>query len=196
MPNVYAAGAISGLTYEGAVTWRDELQRMFDAKGGEITVLDPMRGKVFLKETGHIKSTEYENVLATQKGITGRDRNDVYRSDALIVNLLGAQRVSIGTMIELGWADSWRIPIILVMEETGNLHEHAMVREVATYRVTSLCEAAELVSLMLTPRANHKIVDVSKEVAGAWSDGWEEGYDAGVVKGNMDAALYDPTGIR
>jgi hypothetical protein len=34
-----------------------------------------------------------------------RDRFDATRCDVLLVNLLGAERVSIGTMMEVAWAD-------------------------------------------------------------------------------------------
>lgn len=180
MKNVYAAGPITGLTYKGATDWRSYIQGLFDRMSGQITVLDPMRGKAFLKEEVRITSAGYDNQIASEKGITNRDRRDVMESDAVIVNLVGSVRVSIGTMIELGWADAARIPIILVMEPDGNHHDHAMVREVATYRVPSVERAVELATLMLDPRAGTVSVPVlNAEVAGAWEDGWSEGYMAG-----------------
>ena len=179
MKNVYAAGPITGLNYKGATDWRSYMQAVFDRLSGQITVLDPMRGKAFLRQEIEIGSGGYDNQVASEKGITNRDRRDVMNSDAVIVNLVEADRVSIGTMMELGWADSYRIPIILVMEPKGNLHDHAMVREVATYRVPSVERAVELVTLMLDPRAGTvKAPMLNAEVSGAWEDGWQEGLQA------------------
>jgi hypothetical protein len=175
LSNVYAAGQITGLDYKGATDWRNYVQGLFDRLSGNITVLDPMRGKAFLKEEDEIGSAGYENQIASEKGITNRDRRDVMNSDALLVYLDGADRVSIGTMIELGWADSARIPVIIVMDE-NNLHQHAMVREIATYIVPSLERAVELVTLMLDPRAGlPRLPTWKEEVSQAWHDGWIEG---------------------
>jgi hypothetical protein len=180
MSNVYAAGHITGLDYEGATDWRSYLQGLFDRMSGNITVLDPMRGKAFLEGKGKIGSGGHDNQIASEKGITNRDRRDVMNSDALIVNLEEIGRVSIGTMIELGWADAARVPVIIVMEPKDNLHDHAMVREIATYIVPSLERAAELAVLMLDPRAGATpAVSLKLEVAGAWQDGWDEGHTAG-----------------
>ncbi len=167
MKNVYAAGPITGLTYQGATDWRSYLQSVFDRMSGQITVLDPMRGKAFLKNVGVIPPDGYDNQIASEKGITNRDRRDVFNSDMLIVNLVGADRVSIGTMIELGWADAKRVPIVLVIEPQGNMHDHAMVREMATYRVPSVERAAELAVIMLDPRASDERA-ATAEAAVVW----------------------------
>ena len=39
------------------------------------------------------------------KGIVTRDRWDVAKADVVLMNLVGATQVSIGTMVELGWAE-------------------------------------------------------------------------------------------
>lgn len=182
MMNVYAAGPITGLNYKGATDWRQYTQGLFDRMSGQITVLDPMRGKAFLRSEIEIGSGGYDNQVASEKGITNRDRRDVMNSDAVIVNLVGAGIVSIGTMIELGWADAARIPIVLVMEEFHNKHDHAMVREVATYRVQSVERAVELVTLMLDPRGMDTPVPPLEEL-NVWQDGWQAGWDEGYITG-------------
>jgi nucleoside 2-deoxyribosyltransferase len=95
--------------------------------------------------------TEVERQLTGRRGITRRDHNDCISADALVVNLLGAKIVSIGTMFELAWAYDRQIPVILVMEEYGNIHEHAMLEELYTYRVTSLDAACFLTRTLLLP---------------------------------------------
>jgi nucleoside 2-deoxyribosyltransferase len=77
-----------------------------------------------------------------------RDHWDVSRCDAVLVVLSGATRVSIGTVMELGWAYAYRKPVVAVMEEEGNPHEHGMVREALSYRVTTLDEAIDLLNIL------------------------------------------------
>ena len=148
--SVYLAGPITGLGYQGATDWREWAKAELNAAG--IAAYSPMRGKEYLR---HVKEFTMDgdkykplNVLSSNRGITTRDRWDATRCGALLVNLLGAPRVSIGTMIELGWADSARIPIVGVMEPEGNLHDHGMVLELLGFRTPSLPEAIQVIKAM------------------------------------------------
>jgi hypothetical protein len=93
---------------------------------------------------------EYQpfSVLSSNRGIITRDRWDATRCDVLLVNLLAAPRVSIGTVMEIAWADSKRIPIVCAME-AGNVHEHGMVLEALGYRVPTIEQAVHLVKAIL-----------------------------------------------
>lgn len=73
-----------------------------------------MRGKKYLANEKDIKDSYEKYPLSCQKGITCHDRMDIMRCDIIIVNFLGAKRVSIGTVMEITWADAWRKPIIIV----------------------------------------------------------------------------------
>jgi len=137
MKTVYLAGPISGLDYNGCNDWREHAKSQLKEWG--IAGVSPMRGKEYLSLEKNI-SDEYDSVLSCQKGITTRDRFDSTSCDIMLVNLLGAKKVSIGTMIEYGWADSARRPIISVIEKEGNPHDHSMVRELTGFRVESLDE--------------------------------------------------------
>jgi len=77
-------------------------------------------------------------------------------ADLVVFNMLGAQRVSIGTMVEFGWADAARVPSILVMEKQGNIHEYPMVREIASFRVTNLEDAIAIAEVVLLPKLTPK----------------------------------------
>ncbi len=137
--SVYLAGSITGLTYDQGQDWRLPAIEWLQAYG--IEGRSPLRCKEFLREIGEItdhRTLEVQNPLSSDAGIVTRDRNDVMTCDAVLMNLLGAKSVSIGTMIEIGWADAFRKPLILVMENEGGLHEHAMVRGLAGYRVSDL----------------------------------------------------------
>lgn len=135
---VYLAGPIDGCTYEGCTSWRE--YAINELRKDNITGLSPMRAKEFLREHPKLVDGISTHVLAGDKGLTTRDLWDVDRSDAILFFLLGAQKVSIGTMIEYGRASNPLRPIITVMEKQGNIHEHPMIRELTKYRVETLDE--------------------------------------------------------
>lgn len=148
---VYLAGPISGLNYKGATEWRETVIKELDDVG--IKGLNPMRAKDYLKNMENLDKNCVEyghlNVMSSPKGITTRDRWDATRSDMLLVNMLGADRVSIGTVMEIAWADLSRTPIVLAMEE-GNPNEHAMLESVVGFRVNTLEEAVDIVKAALS----------------------------------------------
>lgn len=134
--NIYLAGPITGLTYDGADDWRGYAAERL----GKDHVRNPLRGKEYLREHGVLEDAYHDiHPLSTQKGITHRDRNDVRTSDVVLANFLGATRVSIGTMIEFGWADAFRVPVVAVMEP-DNVHAHGMALEVAGWVTDNLDE--------------------------------------------------------
>lgn len=143
---VYLAGPITGYSYGEVTDWRAYVAERLDSS---IEALSPMRHKEYLLHETSIEDT-YESLMSTQKAITVRDKFDTTRADVVIANLMGATRVSIGTMIELGWADDNDIPIITVME-SGNMHDHAMVREVSGWVVDNLDEAIRVANTILVP---------------------------------------------
>src|SRR5688572_21568512 len=115
MNTVYLAGPITGLSFDGATDWRGHAQGVLLDRG--IRGVSPMRAKEYLKSEKSLKAAGYSQPdmpLSSAKGITTRDRWDCTNADVVLVNLVGAERVSIGTMMELAWADSARVPIVLV----------------------------------------------------------------------------------
>ena len=117
---VYLAGPITGCSYAQSrhgwrVSARKQLNPLHDSTGIRIDVASPLRNKGFLEGEIAIKgdADAYRHVangLAAPKGIVTRDRWDCQRADLVLVNFLEAQRVSIGTCIEFGWADAARVP--------------------------------------------------------------------------------------
>lgn len=144
---LYCAGPITGVSYGVSTDWREYVASKLPS---HIQAVSPMRGKKYLANKKSIKDSYEEYPLSCQKGITCRDRMDVMRSDMILVNFLGATNVSIGSVMEIAWADAWRKPIVVVMEK-DNLHSHAMIREVSGFIVPSLDEAIVVATAVLSP---------------------------------------------
>ena len=167
----YLAGPITGCSFDGCVDWREYAIKKLPS---EIVGLSPMRGKTYLEgvekiadsysydaKTGYdiVKKTSFahlSSVMSCARGITTRDFNDCRRADVIIVNLLGAEKVSIGTVMELAWAKAFNIPVVLVMEEKGNVHEHAMISECVGFRVSTLDDAIDVVTMLLLPQPHRE----------------------------------------
>lgn len=140
------AGPITGLDYKGCNDWREYVKSKLKEWG--VTGVSPMRGKEYLSLEKAI-SDEYDMVLSCQKGIATRDRFDVTSCDIMLVNFLGAKKVSIGTIVEYGWADAARKPIITVIEKEGNPHDHSMIKELTGFRVENLDEGLLIAKAIL-----------------------------------------------
>jgi nucleoside 2-deoxyribosyltransferase len=152
---VYLAGPITGLTFAGCTDWRNFAREQLAQAG--IKGLSPMRGKEYLEAiardtpfTADGDRYAIQGPLSTNRGIMTRDRYDALRCDVLLVNLLGAGQVSIGTVMEIAWADSRRTPIVCAMEKEGNVHHHGMILEALGYRVPSLEEAIHICKAILS----------------------------------------------
>lgn len=159
---VYLAGPISGLTEKEATGWRQAAKAVLAPHG--ITCLSPLRANVHLRNNEGLLdandnlSDTQESVnsgcqilaMSTQRGVVERDKFDCVNADVILVNLLGSKKVSIGTMIEIGWANANGIPIILVIEEENNCHEHAFVRECSGFRTKSIDEGVAIVKAILS----------------------------------------------
>lgn len=152
---VYLAGPIAGLGYDDAVDWRD--LAIADLAQSGIKGLSPMRAKEYLRSVERdvgfsATCEEYGQLspLSSPRGIMTRDRFDATRCDVLLVNLLGAKKVSVGTVMEIAWADQCRTPVVCCMEADGsNPHEHAMIGEAIGFRVPTLGEGLHVVRAIL-----------------------------------------------
>lgn len=154
MKTVYLAGPISGLNYAGATEWREAAIANLAQHG--IKGLSPMRAKEYLKavesDVGFSSTCEeygHFSPLSGPRGIMTRDRFDATRCDVILVNLFAAQKVSMGTVMEIAWADLCRTPIVCVMEP-GNVHEHAMINEAVGFRCASVEEGLHVVKAILS----------------------------------------------
>jgi nucleoside 2-deoxyribosyltransferase len=145
---IYLAGPISGLTFEEGSDWREQAKIRLAQNG--LKGFSPLRAKQYLTGQGVLTGSYEQYPLSTAKGITTRDRYDVMSSDAVLFYLKGAKTISIGTCIELGWADAFRKPAVVVMDK-NDIHQHPMVTETTGYIVTSLEDAILLLERILLP---------------------------------------------
>lgn len=145
---VYLAGPISGLTYNEGQNWRETFANFMPP---QIKCYSPLRAKQYLRTFGKLEQSYEVSALSTDRGINTRDHYDCMSSDLILAYLSGADRVSVGTVMEIAWAYAYRKPLVVVMEEAGNVHDHPMTREAFGFRVTYLAEAAELIPTILLP---------------------------------------------
>jgi len=147
MKTVYLCGPITGLSYGECTDWRQFVARHV---AQDIIPLSPLRGKRYLENEKEIGDSYEHIAMSTAQAITTRDRFDLQSCDMMIANFLGAKKVSIGSVIELGWADAFRKPVILVIESENNIHEHSIVNSIAGFRVSTLKEAITIVNATLS----------------------------------------------
>lgn len=111
MNQIYAAGAITGLTWEQHFNWRDDLAAVIsECTYGKWHVFNPSLHTSDLEEwnMGDKESLDY-------------DLHHLLRSDLVVVNF-STQSASIGTAAELGAAYTHQIPIIGFNETGEELH--------------------------------------------------------------------------
>ena len=128
---IYLSGGITGLTVKAALGWREYAAERLSA--ASIEVCDPLRGaegeQHKLKKLGPTKD-DSDDPAMSDKAFFNRARWDVLTSDMTLCNLVGAERVSIGSMFELGFGVMANKLNVIVLDKTQNsLHNHVFVRE-------------------------------------------------------------------
>lgn len=131
MKTVYLAGPMSGLTWKEMSEWRCEAAEKLQVHG--LQTITPTRAKPFLKDPALIRRRWIRDVAVSR-----RDRNDLKNASAVLMNLSMTEAISIGTMVELGWADAFGVPVILVVQPGAV--QHVFLRALATEIVYSLEE--------------------------------------------------------
>ena len=145
---IYLAGPMTGLTYDEIKGWRDEFIRILPEN---LIGYSPLRGKNRPDEEVRWDAHgREEKILSSSRSILTRDTWDVETCDLVFANLLGATRVSIGTVAELAIAYHMKKPIVLMMEE-GGVHDHAFINAMTPFVVRSLEEGVFVVRSILLP---------------------------------------------
>lgn len=132
---IYLSGPISEVPLRIAQEWRTNFEREIQVLDGpHIECINPMR---FANNTPMSEGDA--------KYITYRDRFDVQRADLLVVNFLYQPNhwaISIGSIIEMAWADAWRKPIIMAVPAKwkSRLSSHPFINDIVTTIVYSETE--------------------------------------------------------
>lgn len=149
-PTVYLAGPISGLNFKNCTDWRVHAEDVLRAHG--IRGWNPMRAKEALAKleaiSGHGNEYAFMGPFATSKGVMTRDFFDCTRCDVVLVNFIGAKKVSIGTVMEIAWAFQLHTPVIMATD--NDLHNHMMMNEATGFKVSTLEEAVRVAVSILS----------------------------------------------
>lgn len=100
---IFLAGPMHGVEKQAALSWREKAKKILESN---FYVLHAYRGR------------EQKETMPDPKGFIGRDKNDILRSDILIVNDTYVDASMIGTAMEVLFAYSLN-KIIIVF---GNAH--------------------------------------------------------------------------
>ena len=151
MRTVFLCGPITGLTLEQAAGWR---RRVTQELAAEALTIDPTRDTPDPYPNVQDPETQPVSVgrLSHGKRTVARDRFDLERSDLVLACFLGAQRVSIGAVGEIFWADVLRKPVIIV-RELDNPHNHDMLNEIAGWIFDNLEDAIDQIRQIVRPNA-------------------------------------------
>jgi nucleoside 2-deoxyribosyltransferase len=126
---IYCVHPISGMSADDVFEYYEGVQY---ALRSSYNVLTPMFGKESLRTALEFKSEGYkDNPLTTNHAIFTRDHWMVSQADIIYANLMGTDRVSIGSMMELAWASHMGRYVVLSMDK-DNIHRHAFVLEAAS----------------------------------------------------------------
>lgn len=147
---IYLAGPITGLNWQQTENWRDYFKSRLADVAPHVRGFSPLREKGFLQGEEQIKDNYSDKLLSSQRAIMSRDFFDCQTADAIVANLTGAPKVSIGTVMEIAWGYQRRIPVVIIAEP-GNIHEHSMLREAANWWVTDIEDALTVVETLFTP---------------------------------------------
>jgi nucleoside 2-deoxyribosyltransferase len=154
---IYFAGPITDLTYDEANDWRAKWTHEYRELG--LTALSPLRGKEHLRDKGVLAGVFDEGDAAVE-----RDCFDIRRSEIVLANFEDAERVSIGTCMEIAYAWSIGRHVVTVLpgataasfaglgintSRAANPHDHIFVTHMSSVVVPSMDAAFAWIANLL-----------------------------------------------
>jgi len=175
---VYLAGPITGLTFEEATGWREEVTDVLTSLGYE--VFNPLRGEIELARS-HAETPIEATTKAGRASVFKRDTFDVRRSDIIVADLTGIGMRSVGTLFELGYAHAMgKMIIALVDKPPKGKKYHPFISGCAASVLHSLDDLYTLMS-ELRPVGAAEIGRVKWVEEGVSTEGWAESVTAPFV---------------
>lgn len=135
---IYLVGPITGLSYDQVMERYKHQFNLLKEYGYQ--PICPMVGKDYLKNERVLHGLGYTEPASTGRAIKGRDQWMVRQSDILLADFTDSEVASIGSCMELAWADILGKHVIAVIPEV-NIHRHAFVTECADIVFTKIEEA-------------------------------------------------------
>lgn len=136
MRTVYLAGPITGCNAGEANDWRYHAINRLEPEG--IAGISPLRCEPLHGE--RYQYTHPDPRFGTAKAIASKNFLDVQMCDMTLCNL---PHLSLGTLLELGWAHALRKPTILVSNDP-HFTEHPVIIASSSWIVPTLDEAIDI----------------------------------------------------
>jgi len=135
---IYLAGPITGLNFEDANDWRRVVSD--DLKHSNIIGISPLRCES-LKE-GETYNASYNcPKFGEPLAIASKNFLDVQKCDLLLAYL---PKISIGTLIEIGWAIALQKPVIVV-SKLPEIREHSILNAKVGWMLESFEDAVDVI---------------------------------------------------
>jgi len=134
---IYLAGPMESTTLSALDEWRQlAIRKLRDWKPG-MRIINPVDLSVF---------GDPDHPLYADKAVLQRDLQHVQQSTLVLANLQTANKVSIGTVMEIAWAYQAQIPVIAIADP--KYHDHCMIRGASIAIVEDLASALDLIETM------------------------------------------------
>lgn len=144
-PSVYLAGSIGGLTWEEATGWRDQAKELLRPCETFSPLRDmdgvSLRDSCFVTDGGRTSNAvDPDRAPFDFKKLFKRDYMDVHTCDAMLINMIGAKKQSVGTICEIAWGFRRAMPMFVAMEP-GNINENPFITPQIPRRFDTLADA-------------------------------------------------------
>nr|WP_319384391.1 hypothetical protein [uncultured Roseibium sp.] len=150
---VYLTGPITGSTDDAILSWREKARELISC---DADVIDPA-SLPYNSSLSYRLSEGPQEALARQmhgRLVVNRNKRLIGSADVILANFLSADHSSIGSIGELFWADALQVPIVIVREPVGNVHDHAMINALASSITHTLNDGCVAVLNILGKNAN------------------------------------------
>lgn len=144
--HVYLAGPILGCDRSGANDWRYIVDDTLNAmSNGEIRGVSPLRCEPLIGDT--YGTSHPDPRFGVPRAIAAKNKYDVKNCD-LVLAYMPKGELSLGTLLEIAWADAYDKQIILVTDEPKILN-HPVLDATVDWKLETLAEACEVINGVL-----------------------------------------------
>lgn len=156
---VYLSGPITGGSARSIETWRHLVAQRL---GASAQVVDPASYRYDADPAYLEPETRAQSAERLQHGqhVVRRNQSLIEGCDLVLANLLESpERASIGTVGEIFLAHAFKKPVVIIRQEHGNVHDHAMLNAIAGHICHSFDDALKVVGEFAAhrrPSARHR----------------------------------------